>query len=130
MGPVISEAALQRIQSMVEGGVASGGRLVCGGERLGGDHASGYFLPITVLADVAQDSEIARKEVFGPVLVVTPFDSEEEAVAMANDTDYGLGAYIHTTNLARDHRVPGQMMAGTVQETGRASWRERVCPYV
>lgn len=118
MGPVISEAALQRIQGMVEGGVASGSRVVCGGERLGGDHASGYFLPITVLADVPQDSEIARKEVFGPVLVVTPFDSEEEAVAIANDTDYGLGAYIHTTNLTRAHRVAGQMMAGQVQVNG------------
>ncbi|EJL24537.1 aldehyde dehydrogenase, partial [Novosphingobium sp. AP12] len=93
-------------------------RLVCGGERLGGDHASGFFLPITVLADVSPQSNIARNEVFGPVLVVTPFDSEEEAVALANDTDYGLGAYVHTTNLARAHRVAGQMMAGQVQVNG------------
>jgi len=118
MGPVISEAALTRIQGMVERGVADGARLVCGGERMGGDHAGGYFLPITLLADVAPDSAIARNEVFGPVLVVTPFDSEEEAIALANATDYGLGAYVHTTKLARAHRVAGQMMAGQVQVNG------------
>ena len=118
LGPVISEAALARISGMVERGVSDGARLVCGGQRLGGDHADGTFLPLTVLADVSADSEIAKNEVFGPVLVVTPFDSEEEAVALANDSDYGLGAYVHTTNLARAHRVAGQMMAGQVQVNG------------
>ncbi len=118
LGPVISEAALARISGMVDHGVAEGGRVIAGGGRLGGDHANGYFLPLTVLVDVAPNSEIARNEVFGPVLVVTPFDSEEEAVALANDSDYGLGAYIHTTNLARAHRVAGQMMAGQVQVNG------------
>lgn len=118
MGPVISETALNRIQSMVEGGVSDGARLLLGGERMGGDHQSGFFLPITVLADVSPDSHIARNEVFGPVLVVTPFDSEEEAIALANDSDYGLGAYVHTTNLARAHRVANRMMAGQVQVNG------------
>lgn len=118
MGPVISETALGRISGMVDRGIAAGGRVVVGGERLGGDHAQGYFLPITVLADVDPTSEIARTEVFGPVLVVTPFDSEEEAIALANDSDYGLGAYVHTTNLARAHRVAAQMLAGQVQVNG------------
>jgi acyl-CoA reductase-like NAD-dependent aldehyde dehydrogenase len=118
MGPVISESALARIQGMVERGVSQGGRLVSGGERLGGEHTSGYFLPITILADVDPASEIAKNEVFGPVLVVTPFDSEEEAIALANDSDYGLGAYIHTTNLRRAHTVAAQMQAGQVQVNG------------
>ncbi|MCJ2178925.1 aldehyde dehydrogenase family protein [Novosphingobium album (ex Hu et al. 2023)] len=118
MGPVISETALDRIQSMVTGGVAEGGRVVCGGERLSGDYASGFFLPVTVLADVDPGSTIAKNEVFGPVIVVTPFDTEEEAIALANSTDYGLGAYIHTTNLSRAHRVANQMMAGQVQVNG------------
>jgi acyl-CoA reductase-like NAD-dependent aldehyde dehydrogenase len=118
MGPVISEIALNRISGMVERGVAAGARLLCGGGRLGGDLATGYFLPVTILADVAPDSEIARHEVFGPVLVVTPFDREEEAVAVANDSDYGLGAYIHTTNLARAHRVAAQVQAGQIQVNG------------
>ena len=118
MGPVISAASLNRISGLVDRGVAAGGRLVTGGGRLGGDHGDGYFLPITVLADVDPASEIARNEVFGPVLVVTPFDSEDEAVALANDSDYGLGAYVHTTNLVRAHRVAGQMQAGQVQVNG------------
>ena len=118
LGPVISEAALARISGMVDQGVSQGARLISGGARLGGDHAGGYFLPLTVLADVAPGSEIAKNEVFGPVLTVTPFDAEEEAVSLANDSDYGLGAYIHTTNLARAHRVAGQMMAGQVQVNG------------
>lgn len=118
LGPVISESALTRIQGMVSRGIADGGRVVCGGDRLDGDFAGGYYLPVTILADIKPDSEIARNEVFGPVLVVTPFDSEEEAIALANDSDYGLGAYVHTTNLARAHRVANQMMAGQVQVNG------------
>jgi len=118
MGPVITETALNRIAGIVERGAQAGGRVLCGGQRMGGDHADGYFFPITILADVAHESEIARNEVFGPVLVVTPFDTEEEAISMANDSDYGLGAYVHTTNLARAHRVAGQMQAGQVQVNG------------
>ena len=118
LGPVISQAALDRIQGIVDRGVAAGGRVVCGGGRIGGDMAEGYFLPVTILADVAPDSEVSRDEVFGPVLVVTPFDTEEEAVVLANDSAYGLGAYLHTTNLARAHRVANQMMAGQVQVNG------------
>lgn len=118
VGPVISQGAIDRIHGMVERSTAQGGRLLCGGARLGGDHADGYFYPITLLADVLPDSEIARTEVFGPVLTITPFDSEEEAIALANGTDYGLGAYVHTNNLARAHRVAGRMMAGQVQVNG------------
>ena len=118
MGPVISESSLTRIQGMIDRAQGAGARLATGGGRLGGDHAPGYFLPVNVLADVAPTSELARIEVFGPVLAVTPFDTEEEAIALANDTDYGLGAYIHTTNLARAHRVAGQMQAGQVQVNG------------
>ncbi|MFM5930341.1 MAG: aldehyde dehydrogenase family protein [Novosphingobium sp.] len=129
LGPVINEAALGRITGMIERGVAAGGRVIAGGERLGGDAADGYFLPLTVLADVPAQSEIFRNEVFGPVLVVTPFDSEEEAVALANDTDYGLGAYIHTQNLARAHRVAGQMMAGMVQVNGSGEGMTPCVPF-
>lgn len=118
MGPVISETALNRIAGMVERGVEQGGRLVCGGQRIGGDHAGGFFLPVTVVADVAHASEIAQNEVFGPVLVVTPFDTEEEAIALANGTEYGLGAYVHTQNLRRAHHVTGQLHAGMIHVNG------------
>tara|TARA_R110000824_G_scaffold183226_4_gene364226 strand:+ start:2142 stop:3623 length:1482 start_codon:yes stop_codon:yes gene_type:complete len=129
MGPVISEAALQRIVGMVDHGVDQGGRLVCGGERLGGDHAEGFFLPVTVLADVPNDSEIAQNEVFGPVLVVTPFDTEEEAIALANATDYGLGAYVHTQNLRRAHHVTSQLDAGMIHVNGSGEAMQPNCPF-
>ncbi|MET0179685.1 MAG: aldehyde dehydrogenase family protein [Novosphingobium sp.] len=115
LGPVISEGALERIAGMTERAQDEGARLVCGGGRLGGDFAGGFFLPLTILADVDRGSQVAQEEVFGPVLAVTPFDSEDEAVALANSTEFGLGAYIHTQNLARAHHVAGQMDAGMVQ---------------
>ncbi len=115
LGPVISEAALNRILGMVDTAVKKeGGRLVSGGTRLGDDLAKGYFLPITLVADVKQDSSIAQHEVFGPVLAVTPFDSDDEAIAMANGTDYGLGGYIHTQNLRRAHYMSSQLDAGMI----------------
>lgn len=129
MGPVISEAALKRISGMIERGVAQGGRLACGGERMGGDHADGFFLPITVLADVANDSEIAQHEVFGPVLAVTPFDDEEEAIALANGTDYGLGAYVHTTDLRRAHYVTSQLDAGMIHVNGSGEAMQPNAPF-
>ena len=129
MGPVISEGAMTRILGMVERGVGAGGRLVCGGARLGGDHGGGYFLPVTVLADVDPASEISRNEVFGPVLVVTPFDSEEEAIALANGTDYGLGAYVHTQNLRRAHHVTGQLQAGQIHVNGSGEAMQPNVPF-
>jgi acyl-CoA reductase-like NAD-dependent aldehyde dehydrogenase len=119
MGPVISEAALSRILDMIDAAVKSEhARLVGGGARMGGDHAEGYFLPLTIIADVDNKSALAQHEVFGPVLAVLPFDTEEEAVALANDTGYGLGAYIHTQNLRRAHSVASQLDAGQIQVNG------------
>ncbi|MET0251489.1 MAG: aldehyde dehydrogenase family protein [Novosphingobium sp.] len=115
LGPVISEGALQRIVAMTERGRSEGARVIAGGERIGGDFAGGYFLPLTILADVDHASTLAQEEVFGPVLAVTPFDTEEEAIAIANGTEFGLGAYIHTQNLARAHAVAARMDAGMVQ---------------
>jgi acyl-CoA reductase-like NAD-dependent aldehyde dehydrogenase len=129
MGPVITEAAMNRILGMVERGANAGGRIVSGGERMGGDHASGYFLPITVLADIPNDSEIAQNEVFGPVLVVTPFDTEEEAIALANGTPYGLGAYVHTQNLRRAHYVTSQLEAGQIHVNGSGEAMQPNVPF-
>ncbi|HEX8057939.1 MAG TPA: aldehyde dehydrogenase family protein [Novosphingobium sp.] len=129
LGPVISEPAINRILGMVERGVTQGGRLVSGGERLGGDHAAGYYLPVTILADVAHESEIAQNEVFGPVLAVTPFDTEEEAIALANGTPYGLGAYVHTTNLHRAHYVTRELQAGQIQVNGSGEAMQPNVPF-
>jgi aldehyde dehydrogenase (NAD+) len=130
IGPIISEASVQRILGMVNAAVKNdGARLVVGGERMGGDYADGYFLPITILADVNSKSQLAQHEVFGPVLAVTPFDSEEEAIALANGTDYGLGAYLHTENLRRAHYVASQMQAGMVQVNASGEGMQPFAPF-
>ncbi len=129
VGPVISEDSLNRINGLVDRGAAAGGRMIAGGGRLGGDHADGFFLPVTLLADVSPDSEIWRNEVFGPVLVAAPFDTEEEAIALANDTPYGLGAYIHTQNLRRAHHVAGRLEAGMIHVNGGGEAMQPNCPF-
>ncbi len=129
MGPVISEASLQRILGIVERAQRDGARLALGGERLGGDFAAGYYLPLTIFADVDHGSDLAQQEVFGPVLSVTPFDTEEEAIALANDTAYGLGAYVHTQNLRRAHHVADQLQAGTVQVNASGEGIQPYAPF-
>jgi acyl-CoA reductase-like NAD-dependent aldehyde dehydrogenase len=130
MGPVISEASVQRILGIVENSVKKdGARLIVGGNRLGGEYADGYYLPLTIIADVDANSALAQHEVFGPVLAVTPFDTEEEAIALANGTDYGLGAYIHTENLRRAHHVASQMQAGMVQVNGSGEGMQPFAPF-
>jgi acyl-CoA reductase-like NAD-dependent aldehyde dehydrogenase len=130
LGPIISEASVQRIVGMVDNAVKNdGARLVAGGTRLGGEYADGYFLPITIIADVDHQSALAQHEVFGPVLAVTPFDTEEQAIALANGTNYGLGAYIHTENLRRAHHVANQMQAGMVQVNGSGEGMQPFAPF-
>jgi acyl-CoA reductase-like NAD-dependent aldehyde dehydrogenase len=129
VGPVISETALNRICGMIATARSEGGRVVTGGDRLGGDHANGYFLPITIVADVDNESHIAQNEVFGPVVAVTPFDTEEEAIALANGTPYGLGAYVHTQNLRRAHHVVSQLQAGQIQVNGSGEAMQPNVPF-
>ena len=115
IGPLVNEAACKRVMSMIdEAKSAKAGRLLCGGERLGGDFANGCFIGTTVFADIDPHSRIAQQEVFGPVLVGMKFSTEEEAVALANDTEYGLSAYVQTENLSRAHRMVRSLNAGTV----------------
>ena len=115
VGPVVNRAACERIMAMVEKAKASGEcRLVTGGERVGGPFAEGFYLTPTVFADVKPDSELAQQEIFGPVLCITPFDTEDEALAIANATEYGLAAYIQTRNLSRALRLSTALRAGTV----------------
>ena len=100
-GPVINEAACRRILGVIDQAKTSGARLVTGGERMGGDLADGSFVAPTMFADVDNSSSLAQEEIFGPVLAMMPFDTEAEAVALANDTPYGLAAYIQTNDLRR-----------------------------
>lgn len=120
-GPVVNEQALQRILGMIDRARQDGARLVAGGERLGGDLARGFYLQPTVFADVDPGCELAQKEVFGPVLSIIPFDSDDEAIEIANNTAYGLSGYVFTTNLRRAHRVAEELETGEVLINGAAN---------
>lgn len=115
LGPLASQAQLDRVNRYFEVAKQDGARLVSGGERLvEGDLAEGFFVPPTVYADVNNDMAIAREEIFGPVLSVIPFDSEEEAIQLANDTNYGLGGGVWSRDIGRVHRVAHAIRTGMV----------------
>ncbi len=111
MGPVISEKQLSRIEGLCRAGVDEGATLVSGGHRL--DRA-GYFMPPTIFSGVTPQMKIANEEFFGPVLVVLPFDTPEEAVRIANGTDYGLAAGVFTRDLRLAHWTADRLVAGQV----------------
>ncbi|MFI5794486.1 aldehyde dehydrogenase family protein [Streptomyces sp. NPDC051677] len=112
VGPMAGEKHLRKVEEYVDIARKEGARIVCGGERL--DLDGGYYYKPTVIADLANDSRVVQEEVFGPVLTVQPFDTEDEAVALANSTPYGLAAGVQTGNLARAHRVADRLQAGIV----------------
>ena len=115
MGPQTHEAQLDKTLAYFEIARGEGARLVAGGERAVEGHLrSGYFVRPTVYADVNNQMRIAREEIFGPIAGIIPFDSEEEAIEIANDTPYGLTAGLWTRDLARAHRVAAQIEAGSV----------------
>ena len=118
-GPVICQAACERILNIIDN-ARTEGRLVTGGERLQGAYAKGFFIRPAVFADIAPEASLAQNEVFGPVLAVSRFESDEEALAIANGTRYGLGAYLHTHNLDRAHAFADQLEAGYVNINGFA----------
>lgn len=119
MGPVISAGAVDRILGYIDRAQANNaGKLAIGGHRIGGELADGFFIEPTVFVDVDNRSEIAQEEIFGPVLCVMPFDDEEEAVALANDTKYGLAAYAHTSDMRRARRLIRDLEAGNVHING------------
>ncbi|MEV0672796.1 aldehyde dehydrogenase family protein [Mycobacterium sp. NPDC050441] len=114
-GPVISQAAADRILAVVDAAVSSGtGELLLGGKRIGGDLADGYYVEPTVFGGVDNTSELAQLETFGPVVSVMRFRDEDEAVRIANDTPYGLNAFVQTTDLNRAHRVARRLESGSV----------------
>ncbi|WP_053213727.1 NAD-dependent succinate-semialdehyde dehydrogenase [Pseudomonas sp. Q12-87] len=111
VGPMIDEAAVQKSQALVDGALAQGARLLAGGSR----HAigAGFFQP-TVLADVTHGMRIAREEIFGPVMPLLRFETDDEAIAMANDSEYGLAAYLYSRDAARIWRNAARIESGMV----------------
>ena len=112
-GPLINRRQLDKVVGFIEKGSEEGARLVCGGDRPGGDLAAGNFVNPTLFADVDNSMTIAREEIFGPVLAAIPFKDEDEAIRLANDTSYGLGASVHTNDTRRALRVAKGVRAGS-----------------
>jgi aminomuconate-semialdehyde/2-hydroxymuconate-6-semialdehyde dehydrogenase len=107
-GPLASKTHFEKVTSYFETLEADGGRVVTGGV------GEGWFVDPTIIVDAPPAARVCREEIFGPVVVVRPFDTEEEVVAIANDTKYGLNAMVFTENLSRAHRVADNLNAGTV----------------
>lgn len=114
-GAQVSEEHMERILGYIESGISQGARLVAGGKRdLTGENANGFYIRPTIFADVNNKMKIAQEEIFGPVLCIIPFETEEEVISMANDTIYGLGAGLWTNDVSRANRVAKKLQAGMV----------------
>ena len=118
IGPVISETQYNKIQTLIKKGIDEGAKLVAGGPGKPEGFEKGYFVKPTVFADVNNNMDIARTEIFGPVLSVMPFETEEEAIQIANDTPYGLTNYIQTQDKEKVKRVARKLRSGMVDVNG------------
>ncbi|MBZ9654703.1 aldehyde dehydrogenase family protein [Phyllobacterium lublinensis] len=118
IGPLVSHVQYGRVQNLIEAGIAEGARVLVGGAGKPEGYETGYFVQPTIFADVTNTMRIAKEEVFGPVLALIPFDTEEEAIAIANDTPYGLAAYVQTGDAKRAERVASKLKAGMVHING------------
>ena len=119
LGPVASQAQFDKIQDLIQQGIDEGARLVVGGLGRPEGVNRGYFARPTVFADVSNDMTIAREEIFGPVLSIIPFETEDEAVSVANDTPYGLTNYVQSEDGARCNRVSRRLRSGMVEMNGQ-----------
>ncbi|MEP3920195.1 aldehyde dehydrogenase family protein [Ascidiaceihabitans sp.] len=118
IGPVVNEVQWGKIQALIEKGIEEGAKLVAGGPGRPDGMNRGFYVRPTVFADVNNDMTIAREEIFGPVLSIIPFDTEEEAVQIANDTPYGLTNYVQTQDSNRANRLATQLRSGMVEMNG------------
>ncbi|HEU5442375.1 MAG TPA: aldehyde dehydrogenase family protein, partial [Steroidobacteraceae bacterium] len=118
VGPVVSKIQFERVQGYIAQGIAEGAKLIAGGEGRPAGLEKGYFVRPTIFSGVDNHMTIAREEIFGPVLAILPYRDEEEAVRIANDTPYGLQAYIWSGDLARANRIGRRIRAGRVTING------------
>jgi aldehyde dehydrogenase (NAD+) len=119
IGPVVNELQWGKIQGLIQQGIDEGARLVAGGTGRPDGMNKGFYVKPTVFADVNNTMTIAREEIFGPVLAMIPFDTEEEAIAIANDTPYGLTNYVQTQDPARANRMARALRSGMVEMNGK-----------
>jgi len=118
MGPVVSKLQWDKIQGLIKQGVDEGAKLVCGGLGLPDGITRGYYVRPTVFSNVNNDMTIAREEIFGPVLVMIPYETEEQAIRIANDTPYGLAGYVQSGDIDRARKVAARIRAGNVHING------------
>ena len=118
MGPLVHAAQYASVQRHIEIGIGEGGRLVTGGPGRADGFDRGFFAKPTVLADVTPDMTLAREEIFGPVLVVIPYTSEEQALEIANDSIFGLGGYVFSQDRQRGYEFACGLKAGRVSYNG------------
>jgi aldehyde dehydrogenase (NAD+) len=118
VGPLVSKIQFERVERYIERGIAEGAKLVTGGRGRPDGLSKGYYVKPTIFSDVRNDMTIAREEIFGPVLCILPYETEEQAVQIANDTPYGLAAYVWSKDNVRARRVGGRIRAGQVALNG------------
>ena len=118
IGPLFDKIQFDRVQAMISAGIDEGATLLVGGPGRPDGMEAGWYVKPTVFADVSNEMRIAQEEIFGPVLVIIPFENEQEAVAIANDTPYGLAAYLQTGNPERARRVAAKLRTGSVHING------------
>ncbi len=120
IGPVVNELQFNKIQDLIQKGIDEGAKLVAGGTGRPDGVNQGFFVKPTVFADVNNQMIVAREEIFGPVLTMIPFETEEEAIEIANDTPYGLTNYVQTQDPARANRLARQLRSGMVEMNGQS----------
>ena len=121
IGPVVSKTQYDKIINLINSGIEEGATLAAGGPELPNNLNKGYFIKPTIFTNVTNDMEIAKKEIFGPVLSIIPFETEEEAIKITNDTEYGLGNYLQTEDKEKAKRVAKKLRSGTVYINGNSS---------
>ncbi|MGI9237667.1 MAG: aldehyde dehydrogenase family protein [Woeseiaceae bacterium] len=127
VGPLVSEQQWNKVQDLIQKGIDEGATLVAGGTGKPEGLEKGYFVKPTVFADVSNDMTVAREEIFGPVLSIIPYDDEDDAVRIANDTPYGLSGYVSSSDLESARRVASKMRTGMVHING--AWLDSAAPF-
>jgi aldehyde dehydrogenase (NAD+) len=121
IGPVVSKVQYDKIINLIKNGVDEGATLAAGGPELPNNLNKGYFIKPTIFTNVTNDMQIAKKEIFGPVLSIIPFETEDEAIKITNDTEYGLGNYLQTEDKEKAKRVAKKLRSGCVYINGKAA---------